>query len=87
MTTQTHTPDWKVTAGYRVLIRVGWVAIILAVYLAALALIFGSSRAWWMVVALAASAVLAGLLLPEPVPRDMLNGSRTMVDLTRSSSR
>jgi hypothetical protein len=32
-----------------------------------------------MVAALAASAMLVGLLLPEPVPRDMLNGHRTMV--------
>jgi hypothetical protein len=42
---------------------------------------------WWVVAALAASAILVGLLLPEPVPRDMLNGHRTMVDLKGSSPR
>ena len=83
----THNPDWKVTTGYRILVRIGWAATTLAVYMAAVALILGSSRAWWLVVALAASAILTGLLLPEPVPSDMLDGSRRMVDLTRSSSR
>ena len=87
MTTQTHTPDWKVTTGYRILVRIGWVATTLAVYMAGVALIFESSRVWWVVVALATSAILTGLLLPEPVPRDMLNGSRTMVDVSKSSPR
>ena len=87
VTTHTHVPDWKVTTGYRVLVRIGWGATALAVYMAAVALIFESSRAWWLAVALAASAILTGLLLPEPVPGDMLNGSRTMVDFSRSGSR
>jgi len=55
--------------------------------LTAAALILGSVRVWWMVAALAASAILVGLLLPEPVPRDMLNGHRTMVRSAGSSSR
>jgi hypothetical protein len=76
-----------VTTGYRILVKLGWAATALAVYFSAAAFILGSVRVWWMVAALAASAMLVGLLLPEPVPRDMLNGHRTMVDLTRSSSR
>ena len=88
VTVQTvRSPDWKVTTGYRVLVKLGWAAIALAVYFAAAAFILGSVRVWWMVAALAASAILVGLLLPEPVPRDMLNEHRTMVDLKRSSSR
>jgi hypothetical protein len=87
VTTQTHSADWKVTTGYRILVTVGWGATALAAYLAAAAFILGSDRVWWVVAALAASAILVGLLLPEPVPRDMLNGHRTMVDLKGSSPR
>lgn len=86
VTTQTHIPDWKVTTGYRVLLKVGWGVTVFAVYMAAVAVAFGSVTAWWIVAALAIAAMLVGLLLPEPVPREMLNGHRTMVDLKRSSS-
>jgi hypothetical protein len=84
VTVQTsHSRDWKVTTAHRVLIRIGWAATALAVYLAAAALILGSVAVWWMVAALAASAVLVGLLLPEPVPQEMITGHRTMVDPLR----
>lgn len=86
VTTQTHIPDWKVTTGYRVLLKVGWGVTGFAVYLAAVAVAFGSVTAWWIVAALAIAAMLVGVLLPEPVPREMLNGHRTMVDLKRFSS-
>ena len=84
VTAQTSRPnDWKVTTGYRVLVKVGWGVTALAVYLAAAALILGSVTVWWMVAALAASAILVGLLLPEPVPREMITGHRTQVDPLR----
>lgn len=73
--------------GHRVLVKVGWAATILAAYLAAVALVLGSMRVWWMVVAFAASGILTGLLLPEPVPGDMLNRSRAMVGSPGSSKR
>ena len=62
------------------LVKVGWGAIVLAVYLSAAALILGSVTVWWAVAALAGGAILVGVMLPEPVPRDMLNGHRTQVD-------
>jgi hypothetical protein len=83
----THTPDWKVTTGYRVLVKIGWAATALAVYLGAAALILGSVTVWWLVVALAVAGIVAGLMLPEPVPHDMLDGRRTMVDFDRASPR
>jgi hypothetical protein len=81
VTTQTsHHADWKVTTSYRVLVKVGWGAVVLALYLAAAALILESVTVWWAVAALAGGAILVGLMLPEPVPHDMLNGHRTQVD-------
>ncbi|MEX0827171.1 MAG: hypothetical protein WD184_10530 [Acidimicrobiia bacterium] len=81
MTTQTsHHADWKVTTSYRVLVKVGWGAVVLAVYFAAAALILQSVTAWWAVAALAGGAIMVGVMLPEPVPRDMLNSHRTHVD-------
>lgn len=78
-----HQADWKVTTGYRVLVKVGWGATVLAIYLAAAAVILKSVTVWWMVAALAAGAIVVGLMLPEPVPHDMLNGHRTRVDPLR----
>lgn len=75
-----HQADWKVTTGYRVLVKVGWGATVLAIYLAAAAVILESVTVWWMVAALAAGAIVVGLMLPEPVPHDMLNRNRTQVD-------
>lgn len=81
MTAQTsHHADWKVTTSYRVLVKVGWGAVVLALYFAAAALIVESVTVWWAVAALAGGAILVGLMLPEPVPHDMLNGPRTQVD-------
>jgi hypothetical protein len=81
VTTQTsHHADWKVTTSYRVLVKVGWAAVVLALYLAAAALILESVTVWWAVAALAGGAIMVGLMLPEPVPRDMLNSHRTRVD-------
>jgi hypothetical protein len=81
VTTQTsHHADWKVTTSYRVLVKVGWGAVVLALYLAAAALILESVTEWWAVAALAGGAIMVGLMLPEPVPRDMLNSHRTQVD-------
>jgi len=73
-------PDWKVTTGYRVLIKVGWGATVLAVYLAAAASFLDASGIWWVVAGLAVAALLVGLLLPEPVPREMITGPRNRID-------
>lgn len=62
------------------LVKVGWGATVLAIYLAAAAVILESVTVWWMVAALAAGAIVVGLMLPEPVPHDMLNRNRTQVD-------
>jgi len=86
VTTHSHSPDWKVTTSYRVLLKLGWGVTLFAIYLAAVAVAFGSVTAWWIVAALAIAAMLVGVFLPEPVPRGMLNGHRTMVDLKGSSS-
>jgi len=73
-------PDWKVTTGYRVLVKIGWGVTALAVYLAAAASILGAVRVWWIVAGLAVTAILVGLLLPEPVPREMITGHRNHID-------
>ncbi|OFW67322.1 MAG: hypothetical protein A2Z12_06355 [Actinobacteria bacterium RBG_16_68_21] len=73
-------PDWKVTTGYRVLIKVGWGVTALAVYLAAAATFLGAVGIWWIVAGLATAALLVGLLLPEPVPREMIIGPANRID-------
>jgi hypothetical protein len=72
--------DWKVTTGYRMLLRVGWGVIVLAVYLAGAAAVLDSSTVWWIVAALAIGAMAVSAALPEPVPRDEITGRRTWVD-------
>ena len=74
--------DWKVTTGYRNLVRLGWGVILLALYLATAAAVLDSSSVWWIVAALATGAILLTSLLPEPVPRDQLVERRTWVDPT-----
>lgn len=75
MTTQTtRLPDWKVTTAYRILLKIGWAAMVLAVYFAAAAAILGATAIWWLVALLAVVGMLTTLLLPEPLPRDMITG-------------
>lgn len=81
MTTRVHR-DWKVTTGYRNLVRLGWGAIALAVYLAGAAAVLDSARVWWMVAGLALSVMLLSALLPEPIPRDQIVERRTHVEPT-----
>jgi hypothetical protein len=73
-------PDWKVTTGYRVLMKIGWAVTALAIYLGVAATLVGADRLWWIVAALAIVGILVGLLLPEPVPRDMITGPRNRID-------
>jgi hypothetical protein len=75
--------DWKVTTGYRVLLRVGWGVMGLAVYFAAAAAVLDSTSVWWAVAALAAGALGLVSNLPEPVPRDQLVERRSAVDPRR----
>ena len=75
--------DWKVTAGYRIVLRLGWAVMVFAVYLAGAAAVLDSSSVWWMVAGLATGALGLVAVLPEPVPRDQLVGRRTSVDTRR----
>ena len=74
--------DWKVTTGYRILLRVAWGVVALALYMAAVAAILDSPGVWWIVAGLALGAMGLGALLPEPVPRDQIVERRTRVDPT-----
>lgn len=84
MTTAEHaagrTPDWKVTTGYRVMIKVGWAAVLLALYGAAAAVVVGIEGAWWVAAGMAAFALLIGALIPAPVPRELITGGRNRID-------
>ena len=85
MTTATiaRVPDWKVTTGYRLLLRAGWGVLALAVQGAVLALALGVPGAWWMAAGLATLALLLVALLPEPVPAEMITGRRTRINSGR----
>ena len=89
MTTADHVAgrvprDWKVTAGYRVLIKVGWIAVGFALYGAAVAVVVGIEEAWWMAAGMAGFALLVGVLMPAPVPRELITGGRNQIDGRRS---
>ena len=85
MTTATaaRAPDWKVTTGYRLLLRAGWGALALAVYGVVLAVGLGVARAWWMAAGLAAVALLVVMILPEPVPAEMITGRKNRINSGR----
>jgi ABC-type spermidine/putrescine transport system permease subunit I len=83
VTTVDRAADWKVTVGYRMLLRVGWGVFALAVYGAIVALVVGAPGAWWMAAGLAVLALLVVAFLPEPVPAEMLTGRRTRIDTRR----
>jgi len=76
-------PDWKVTTGYRIMLRIGWAAISMAIYLGGAAALLDSMRVWWIVVGLALAVMLLVSVLPEPVPHDLLTGPRNRVDPLR----
>jgi len=78
MTTQVQR-DWKVTASYRNLLRIGWATISVAVYLAAAAAVLDSISVWWIVVGLAVAVLLLMSVLPEPIPRDFITGTGNSV--------
>jgi len=88
MTTADHVAgrlprDWKVTTGYRVLIKVGWLAIGLALYGAAVGVVIGIEEGWWAAAGLSGFALLVGVLIPAPVPRDLIVGGRNHIDTRR----
>jgi hypothetical protein len=74
MTTEVQR-DWKVTASYRNLLRIGWAVIFVAIYFAAAAAVLDSMSVWWIVVGLAVAALLLVSVLPEPVPIDFITGN------------
>jgi len=77
--------DWKVTTGYRIMLKIGWAAISMAIYFAAVAAVLDSMSVWWIVAGLALGVMLLVSALPEPIPRDFLIGSRKWVDPLRRS--
>ena len=83
VTTVDRTADWKVTVGYRLLLRVGWGLFALAAWGGVVALVVGAPEAWWMSAGLAVLALLLVALLPEPVPVEMLTGRKTRVNTKR----
>ncbi len=72
--------DWKVTTGYRILLRIGWAVIAVAVYFATAAAVLDSIAVWWIVAGLALAVMTLTAVLPEPVPRDLIIGPRNWVD-------
>jgi hypothetical protein len=83
VTTVDRTADWKVTVGYKTLLRVGWGLFALAIWGGVIALVAGAPGAWWMAAGLAVLALLLVAFLPEPVPAEMLTGRRTHIDTRR----
>lgn len=80
----TYVPrDWKVTTGYRVLLHLGWFLIALAVYLGGVASLFDAVAMWWIVAGIAVVVIVTSLLLPEPVPREMITGHRNHITARR----
>jgi hypothetical protein len=86
VTTTAHAAqrDWKVTTGYRVMLRIAWAVLILSVYGGAVAVVVGFRGAWWMAAGLAALAMLLTSMLPEPVPADLITEARSRLDPTRT---
>jgi hypothetical protein len=85
MTTADHAAgrrptDWKVTTGYRVLIKVGWTAVALALYGAVVAVVVGLDQGWWAAAGAAAFALLVGALMPAPVPRELITGGHNHIE-------
>lgn len=84
MTTAALPRDWKVTTGYRLLLRAAWAMLGLAVLLGGAGWALGRPGAWWASAGLALAALLTVLLLPEPVPSDMITGRRTRIETRRT---
>jgi hypothetical protein len=83
VTTADFARDWKVTTGYRVLLKVAWVLVMMAITVAVLAAVDGVSAGWWAAAGLALLALIVGGLLPEPLPAEMITGGRNHVDCRR----
>ena len=83
MTTLSHQRDWKVTTAYRMLLRMAWGLVALAVYGGVVAVLVGVVDAWWLAAGAAGLALLVGALLPEPVPAEMLTRGRQHIDSRR----
>jgi len=71
--------DWKVSTGYRILVRVGWAAIAMAIYFATAAAVLDSVGVWWIVAGLALGVMLLVSALTEPVPRDLITGPKNWI--------
>lgn len=79
-----HTPDWKVTTGYRIMLAMGWSAFAFSLYVAVVAIVLGLAAAWWVAGGLALVAIATVAFLPEPVPAEMIVGGRNRIDPRRT---
>ena len=80
MTTVDHARDWKVTAGYRILLRVAWLLAVSSILLAVVAALDNLVVGWWAAAGLAALALFLGAILPEPLPVEMITGNNNLID-------
>jgi len=87
VTTVDFARDWKVTTGYRVLLKVAWGLVMLAIVGAVMAALDGVAAGWWAAAGLAALALLMGAMLPEPLPAEMITGGHNHLGGRRSSGR
>ncbi len=67
------------TMSYRVLLQVGWGALALSLFGVASAVIIGVPGAWWMAAGLALVSLLTVVVLPDPVPAEMITGRVTRI--------
>jgi hypothetical protein len=79
VTTLQRAPDWKVTAGYRVMLALGWASLAMALGVAWAAFVLGIASVWWIAGLFAFAALGTTTFLPEPVPADMITGGRNQV--------
>ncbi len=62
------------TIAYRLLLQVGWGALALSLFGAVSAVVIGAPGAWWMAAGLAAFSLITVVVLPDPVPAEMITG-------------
>ena len=84
VTTLDRAPDWQVTAGDRIMLALGWGALVPALYVAVVASVLGLPGAWWLAGGLAAASITTVVFLPEPVPAEMITGSHNRIDPQRN---
>ncbi|MFQ5947435.1 MAG: hypothetical protein ACE5KX_01060 [Acidimicrobiia bacterium] len=75
--------DWKVTLLYRVLLQLGWGVLCLSLVGLVVGIALDVPEAWWASAGLAVVALLTRALLPEPLPSNLITGSRNWIAASR----